>query len=243
MTLMIHPDAARSPFVPDDPSFDVISASIRLGHKYQISKLVEHSVNYLKMYYTEHYGVFRKRGHPYWPPAFREEHAIGVINLARLTGEHSMLPVAFLICCTLDKDKVRGFQREDGSWERLHLDDIALCFEARGNLVARRAAATVHMLYTTADDQCEDPDLCQEKFHELLGTLTTQELSISDPFRSVFEAYKKGLETSLCSECFSLREAHDNVQLSGIWVEFPCFFGLDAGALVTMVPTVEGLVW
>ncbi|TFK85598.1 hypothetical protein K466DRAFT_664389 [Polyporus arcularius HHB13444] len=234
------PKNHSSPFVPNNPSFDVISASIRLGHKYQISQLVEHSVDYLKMYYTDDYHLFLQRGRPYWPPSFKAEHAIGVINLARLTGEHSLLPVAYLICCTLGKDNLRGFQREDGSWEQLPLDDVVLCFEARGNLVARRTAATLYVFVTKDNGGCTTPHKCQQTLYDFLNKLTVVELSNPDPFDSVLQVHKGELQESLCRECWLLLDNYDIEQRDFIWDELPSFFGLDAEIVESTDTSADG---
>ncbi|TFK85596.1 hypothetical protein K466DRAFT_551818 [Polyporus arcularius HHB13444] len=224
------PKTEPSPFLPEDPSFDVISATVRLGHKYQIAKLVEHSIDYLKKYYTTDYAAFAQRGHPYWPPSFKAEHAIGVINLAHLTGELSLLPLALFICCTLDKDIVKGVQRGDGSWEQLTLDDIGLCFAARGRLVARRAEATTFVFdLVRISEGCTKPGRrCAEVLRDVLTKLKTSEWAVPDPFSSVLRGYSQHLKTNLCSACWRLARTLDEEEFREMWTQLPTFFGLEA---------------
>ncbi|KAI1795360.1 hypothetical protein LXA43DRAFT_1178816 [Ganoderma leucocontextum] len=117
-------DAHTSPYVHDHPSFDAISATIRLGQKYQMSQYVEYTLGYLKEHYTDDFDEWEDTNCS--PPSFSPEHAIGVVNLARLIGADSLLPTALLVCCGLGKSLVNGFQRADGSREHLTLDDIGL---------------------------------------------------------------------------------------------------------------------
>ncbi|KAI1795362.1 hypothetical protein LXA43DRAFT_992451 [Ganoderma leucocontextum] len=104
-----------------------------------MSRLVQHTLEYLKDYYPRSsFDVWRKQTKG--PPGFTARHAIGVVNLARLTGEDTLLPVALLTCCGLDEAIVRGCKREDGSREQLSLEDIGLCFKAKGKLVEAAVA-------------------------------------------------------------------------------------------------------
>ncbi|EIW57011.1 uncharacterized protein TRAVEDRAFT_99074, partial [Trametes versicolor FP-101664 SS1] len=114
-----------------NPSFDAVSALIRLGHKYQMQALVAQGVQYLKRCFTDDLrtwsaGKFYDSNCP-----IQKRHAIGIVNLARLINEPSLLPTALLICCALDSDIVCGYTREDGTQETLTLADIGRCFAAR----------------------------------------------------------------------------------------------------------------
>ncbi len=191
---------------------------------------MEHSIDYLKKYYTNDYAAFAQRGHPYWPPSFKAEHAIGVINLAHLTGELSLLPLALLICCTLDKDIVKGFQRGDGSWEQLTLDDIGLCFAARGRLVARRAEATTFVFdLVRISEGCTKPGRrCAEVLRDVLTKLKTSEWAVPDPFSSVLRGYSQHLKPNLCSACWRLARTLDEEEFREMWTQLPTFFGLEA---------------
>ncbi|KAI0753704.1 hypothetical protein C8Q74DRAFT_1306444 [Fomes fomentarius] len=81
-------------------------SSISPRYKYQISKLVEDAVDYLRKCYPDNFDLLRKRT----PSSFRKDHAIGDINLARLIGANRLLPTAFLICASLGL-WVRGIVR------------------------------------------------------------------------------------------------------------------------------------
>ncbi|KAL1938143.1 hypothetical protein VTO73DRAFT_11972 [Trametes versicolor] len=145
-----------SPFSLDDPSFNAISATIRLGHKYQISRLVDHSLAYLKNYYTDDLATWTTKN-GLGPPGFTGHHAIGVINLARLTGETSLLRTAVLTCCTLDADIIGELARSDGAREHLSMADLGLCFVAKGKLVQEALGNAIYILAPPAAPSCANP--------------------------------------------------------------------------------------
>ena len=60
-----------------------------------MKELYEQSLQYLKSLYPAHFEDW-KRITSWTPTKFEPEHAIGVVNLARLTGELSLLPTALL---------------------------------------------------------------------------------------------------------------------------------------------------
>lgn len=62
-------------------------------------------------------------------------HAIGVVNIARLVNCPSILPAALSVCCALPlRDCMRGFQRADGSYEKLTECDLLRCLQGREEL-------------------------------------------------------------------------------------------------------------
>ncbi|KAI1792218.1 hypothetical protein LXA43DRAFT_887864 [Ganoderma leucocontextum] len=157
------PRHSGSPFTTATPSFDLVSAAIRLGHKYKINDMYQKGLTLLKGHYSHKFEIWDSV--PSWSPSgWEDAQAIGVINLARLTGELSLLPVAFMVCIVrLDENLVRGFTREDGSQEHLTLDDIGLCFQARIRLREASVAALFRVLSTTsAAPNCRAPPQCSK---------------------------------------------------------------------------------
>ena len=78
-----------------DIHYDLITAWIRIGHKYEINSLVESSLRHLRMLYPDNFDSFER----YNSSAFGGAQAIGIVNLARLTHAHELLPVALMHCC------------------------------------------------------------------------------------------------------------------------------------------------
>ncbi|TBU36564.1 hypothetical protein BD309DRAFT_1005270 [Dichomitus squalens] len=102
------------------PSFHAISAWIRLGHKYQIDKLVDEGLYHLRRAYptalpcpkcpnmsAEYNSPIREDR----PAGVVGQCAIAVVNLARLTESHDLLPFALLECCKLGGGRSRKASR------------------------------------------------------------------------------------------------------------------------------------
>ncbi|TBU27564.1 hypothetical protein BD311DRAFT_866075 [Dichomitus squalens] len=83
------------------PSFAMISALMRLGHKYEFFTLVDDAARYLETYYTTNSDVWEqlRDGKQDAPFTFSDNpaaDAIDAVDIARLTGRYAMLPVASL---------------------------------------------------------------------------------------------------------------------------------------------------
>ncbi|KAI8992759.1 hypothetical protein BD414DRAFT_535346 [Trametes punicea] len=139
----------RYPFTAETPTI----SAIRLGLKYQMSALINLSVNYLKRYFSDKFEVWSNND-SYVPPSFDATHVIGVVNLARLIGELHMLPTAILACCAGGSDIFHGFLREDGSREQLTIDDLALCFSAQGRLIQESIRIVPQVLASPVPTTC-----------------------------------------------------------------------------------------
>ena len=117
-----------------------MSAWIRLGHKYEVEKLVENGLRYLRRFYPNTLSPDPAQPHIWGGPIkdrpvdVRERSAIAIVNLARLIGNHDLLPLALLECCKLGANIFKGYKREDGTVEYLCPDDLGRCFAARGGL-------------------------------------------------------------------------------------------------------------
>ncbi|KAI1785127.1 hypothetical protein LXA43DRAFT_900417 [Ganoderma leucocontextum] len=193
-----------SPFTPDNPLFNLISACIRLGHKYQMTKLLDHSVAYLKSWYPADMEAWQK----HWPvllAGFSDFHAIVVVNLARLTGETSILLAAFLHCHMLEERVLDGFNQVDGSHEDLTLEDLKCCIKAKGELAAASLVIYVCMYQASISDKCATRDTCLTGFREALALLDwySDIVMKQDPFRPVLRMYETP-DVVLCSHCAGL---------------------------------------
>ncbi|KAH9916566.1 uncharacterized protein BXZ73DRAFT_81021 [Epithele typhae] len=127
-----HSPIFKDMFNPTEPSVDKIiattiptlSAYIRLGHKYQIWAIYAPAMAYLKRRFAPTLNGWKKwtssRGEPYTLPRCTSAHAIGVVNLARLTGENALPPLAFLGCAQPGcRQLTDGFTYGDGQRETI----------------------------------------------------------------------------------------------------------------------------
>ncbi|PIL26489.1 hypothetical protein GSI_12247 [Ganoderma sinense ZZ0214-1] len=123
---------------PNQPhSFETISAVIRLADKYHIQSVQDHALRALQRYhFTSNFDAFS--GPPDLVIAVKPIHAIGAVNLARLTNTPRMLPLALYQCCRLDNEALlAGWTRADGTVEHLTPEDFERCSAARARPSSR----------------------------------------------------------------------------------------------------------
>lgn len=204
-----------------------IAAAARLGHKYQMTRLLEQALTYLKTYYTNDYEAWQKEER--WnPPGFQDEEAIGVVNLARFLGETSLLPTALLACCQLGRDLIDGFAREDGTREQLTLDDIGLCLEAKPRLVQESTRIVLHVFEPMASLKCLTAGKCRGGFRRLLKMVEDRvvEVVVTDPFRCLFNRLGANADVELCQYCRAMAESRDSGMKQAAWARLPEILGI-----------------
>lgn len=187
------------------PVFHIISAYIRLGHKYHIEHLLKESLDFLLHHFTDNFDTWLAHA-DYVPKSFLRIHAIGVVNLARLVDCDVILPTALMVCGMLPaQDLVRGFDREDGTREKLSEGDLVRCLEGRTRLMQERTR-TIITLFTAcevdfANDHCSE---CTGWMHSILmdhgmnpGTVASPDVLVKwDPHAIGDESYDE-----ICEEC------------------------------------------
>ncbi|RPD58542.1 hypothetical protein L226DRAFT_466457 [Lentinus tigrinus ALCF2SS1-7] len=215
-----------SMFISKQPSFAMISAFIRLGKKYQFISLYEQSLDFLKGFYPNRLEAWRKLT-DWVPTGWDLSESIGVVNLARLSGELSLLPTAFLSCLILTSI-VHGFTREDGSPENLSLEDLNICFNAKTEI----RKASIKVLYTTlaarTTPECKTQTACRRAFRTALSSLRAciDDLMDTDPFLP-YTSYVKDGKLGVCSACrVATNEKCWNGRLA-LWNRLPTIIGID----------------
>ncbi|KAI0640920.1 hypothetical protein C8Q79DRAFT_920597 [Trametes meyenii] len=214
------------PFTAIHPSFHVISACVRLGHKYQMDHLVEEGMSYLQGFYSGRFKTFTD-GHVYSPPNFDEEHSMGVVNLLRLVDRRTMLPAAIIACCWLDGTSlVNGFEREDGSWETLTPEDLALCIQAKGDLTRASVVAALRICAPATSKLCKTKDACWQALQTFFNTISTRAHRISsvDPMTTYVG---KARTLRICSDCLRCFIARDDSERWSVWKTLPQLVGVE----------------
>ncbi len=121
-------------FEASHPDCFTIASCMRVGHKYQMDKVVRQCGDYLLQYFPTTYMEFDAL-EDLLPPGFEDDstYVVGFINLAQLTGAIHLLPVLFMICVwCLDGDTLlQGVAWLDASNDTLSPVDLARCFDAR----------------------------------------------------------------------------------------------------------------
>lgn len=204
----------------------MVSALIRLGHKYQMSGLVADAVGYLKQWYAPKYMEDWAGEFLYGPLApFQLVHAIGIVNLARIVDEPAMLLAALLVCCSLEKEIVEGFVREDGTQETLPLDDIGRCFAVRALLAQQGFELLLSLFTPVASSGCKTPVQCEKEMQskqvEAMRYLSSA--WHSDVFVHAAHILRSTMDCSRCQT--KLRERYVDLRVN-LWYRLPYLFGV-----------------
>ncbi len=117
------------------PSFHALPTCIRLEHKkYQIDHIVDKAMTFIPKAYPKDFPSYLERA------MLRQEHTIGVMNLAQFVGAADILPVVDLGGWALfGTDLVRGLVRPNRTRELLYPFDLAICIEAKGGRMRENA--------------------------------------------------------------------------------------------------------
>ncbi|CDO75242.1 hypothetical protein BN946_scf184633.g1 [Trametes cinnabarina] len=213
-----------------EPSFDEISACIRIGHKYQIEDLVKRNTEYLQKFYPADFDAYvAARRHR--PKRFKPIHAIGVVNLARLTGTQSLLPAALMECCTLGPEIVQGFKRADGTAEVLSPEDLGRCFIGRARMAQASARIAHQMFRQTVARGCRHPACCIRVLQRLLNELGDARIELVSnldwciPWAGYVD--EKDEERELCGKCYKMLEEERPRHLQReVWQILPTMMGV-----------------
>ncbi|KAH9925682.1 uncharacterized protein BXZ73DRAFT_103210 [Epithele typhae] len=127
------------------PDFDTLAAYIRLGNKYQMDELHNPAMEYVEGYFSPTFETWKevnRRDHIYTLPGCAPECAIGIVNLARLVGNTSLLPLALLCCSQLGRKLLDGFVYRDGEHETLRWRTLRSASITHGDRV--HGSGTMH---------------------------------------------------------------------------------------------------
>ncbi len=203
-----------------------MSACIRLGHKYQVDRLVEEGLKYLRTLYPDDFSTLEKRRDEEVPDA---AYAISVVNIARLTGADYLLPVAFAQCCQLRSDIVKGFRREDGTCEYLSTVDLGRCFQAKELLIEARVQAALSIFDGIPAKDCLERDDDTMYLRQLQADLPMGQvvpLCRGDVFRKWWPALSYCVP-SLCRECDDMLARANTQKQRELFFRLPELVGVE----------------
>ncbi len=190
------------------PTYHEISACIRLADKYECAMLMQRSLEYLKRYFHDSFDAWKDDAAVFAPPKFERVHCIGVVRLARLTGQDKMLPGALMGCCQLGMEIADGFAREDGSGARetLSAADLARCFVGRAKLIECNARATLRILHQEVHAECSQRERCAAVLLGMLRALEGSSVLYSLRWDWSWMPWldKEDPERELCGACYGM---------------------------------------
>ncbi|KAI0702673.1 hypothetical protein C8Q76DRAFT_230122 [Earliella scabrosa] len=215
---------------PHEPTFNEVSACIRLGHKYEVDSMVQQNMAFLRKYYTDDFDVWYPSNHVR-PPSFQAIHSIGVVNLARLTGDTRMLPTALMDCCTLGAEIVEGLTREDGTRETLSMDDLGRCFVGRTKMAQASARIAHQMFRHVVAPACKHTTCCARVLQRMLNDLGEAKddvISCVDWYASwMVYVDSRDEERELCNRCYKMLEGERPKRLQKeVWMNLPVMLNI-----------------
>ncbi|KAI0753693.1 hypothetical protein C8Q74DRAFT_1211191 [Fomes fomentarius] len=221
------PNDDATPYDSLDPSFELVSASIRLGRKYQMTTLYEKSLRFLKDHYTSDFDAWRKRGS--WDPdGWDGWEPIGVVNLARLMGEPSILPTAFLSCMALEHQVLFGFEREDGYKEVLTMADLGICFKANKEIIKDTIAIVLRTLQSRVSSRCSDASRCKgEMLKARRGLDVFAHKLVQGNLLLSYRSFVDGDRVHVCTSCRKMLNARLTDEYRKIWNRLPDLLGIE----------------
>ncbi|TFK85586.1 hypothetical protein K466DRAFT_621900 [Polyporus arcularius HHB13444] len=235
---------------PLPPTYEMVSACIRLGYKYESAKLCQQGVAFLKSKFPTNFDNWCDISDNVAPPGFHPTEAIGVVKLARLFDEDpaslredcgqpsSLLPTALLVCTRLDEEELRsGLKHDDGTLVTLSEYDLERVQRVKNLLPGEIACLVVSAFRPpvdgkkpahcwSADNHCEC--VAQEAFWAHVG-YDRDRLVPWNPFFSWDEFHDTFAKMGkyMCTNC---DEHHENQLLDAqykLWKRLPELFDVD----------------
>lgn len=229
--------------------FYYIAAIVELGHKYQIDHLWADGLDRMKtcfcrsfstMQSTATFGFLTPRGGTTSELGLSSKtlqirpsrDAIRAVNLVRLVGEDSMLPVAFYLCTLLPVAALLSGTAADSELRyTLSAPDLALCLEARTRLAVRASQRLEQLWSPCPSDKCLSANIMCPA---VLRTKSRAERQISRAVRfipSVFENLKERIKSAkangLCGTCIETVISRHVEEMRFIWKKLPEDLGLE----------------
>ncbi|KAH9925666.1 uncharacterized protein BXZ73DRAFT_49945 [Epithele typhae] len=206
----------------------VLLAYIRLGHKYKIEDVYRRSLKALK-------GVLKPRWSFSARPRLLPSYALCVVNIARLTGEPSLLPYAMLLCSRGVSPAFTGYiVHSDGKKEDLNEEDDTRCIQATRKLVLLTLSAITEVVLPPMT--CKEGRKCQKMMDTLARTLLPTVMNPMSPgpmdpmLWSVVRSEEFRLaQKMLCASCWDqLSFFRVRKQREEVWNMLPSLFDISS---------------
>ena len=224
---------------PEQCTYEEIFAYVRLGHKYQMKDFYDQAMAYLKDHFTTSFSQFSRLS-KWVPEGFGPlSRAIGVVNIARLTGEHSLLPTALWTCCQLNESLIKGFSYHDGERETLGQEDLMICLRAKPRLVEATLSNFLRLAALLPSTSCKHADEsseledgpCQRMARNLIQQMRSKDASVrltmANPMIRLSSLYSREEVDKLCTRCYNPLIREQEWAIKETWNSLPSMFGVD----------------
>ncbi|KAI9061883.1 hypothetical protein FKP32DRAFT_1604601 [Trametes sanguinea] len=228
---LIYPLSTNFKLNRGDIDIDLLSAVIRLDHKYELVSLYAEAINHLTTYYTMDFNAWISgENAKKWKP--KPIHAIGAIALARLTNTLSILPTAFYELCALGPSALlNGYISSSGTVHRLPESDLELCVRMRDSLTLMNTRVAF-ILFKHNQREClsgPNTSTCSNTIRTVLEQSGLGKLPHSVASRRALESWLPNFDAylaspgmkSLCNKCRSDIETREKALRHQIWCKLP----------------------
>jgi hypothetical protein len=216
-------------------TFAVVAAFLRLGKKYEITKLYEEALSRLCNDYPPNLAQWERRERNGASIKYYAGVHFDVVNLAREIDIPSLLPTAFYYICASPHPLdciTKGFTHMDGTSSIKSIEDKMICLVGRQKLITKQACQTLGWM-----DYAEDSEIAAN-CHQWSRCETARKklwFDMSHPTISHYPLNKWNtcFEKDLCAPCIqSSKVTHTKGRVS-VWNELPSLFELpDWGELL-----------
>ncbi|RDX49022.1 hypothetical protein OH76DRAFT_1472212 [Lentinus brumalis] len=152
----------------------------------------------------------------------------GVVNIARLTQNPTILPTALVVCCDAlcSRSLLFGVEREDGTLEILDDDDLVRCVSAKRELIRASTKAVLAAFAPFDPPGCEHFGACQQEILKLLRPYFVENLEVItrehlfSPWESLVDDGLLG-QVSICDECVEHLAERVRSEQMKVWERLP----------------------
>ncbi|GBE89301.1 hypothetical protein SCP_1503090 [Sparassis crispa] len=217
-------DGRRYHLSRDNVKVEEAVALVRLAQKYEIDDLREEGLAKMKSIFTDDFEAWRASSF-----CVSRADAVAAVNLARLTGTLSMLPIALYYCSTFSPSEIiRGVPRADGTVEELSAEDVGRYIDGRVGLSTVGIVGFIGLFSQTSPDcssslTCEGAAKCVQK--NVLNLFPSRGLRYDSCLTSLANAIDR-LKSKMCQQCNEFLTKKDLERKCNVWERLPALFCL-----------------
>ncbi|KAI0710355.1 hypothetical protein C8T65DRAFT_695630 [Cerioporus squamosus] len=222
---------------PEETTFPVIAALIRVGDKYGVHDLVDECMSYFRQMRPISLRSYKSAREHRSAIKFAPHHAVEALHICRIVDpladdEPDILIWMLFLCAQLDELQLRnGTAREDGTLEKLSDADIEQILMLKREL-QRRGARALEAACDFGLRPAVDDLQCNEQYHKFVVSHIPEQAKEAfprgDPFESwimdkMFEAARSDW---MCSGCFEVVLQTQLWMRKDCWDELPTLAGV-----------------
>ncbi|PIL33272.1 hypothetical protein GSI_04722 [Ganoderma sinense ZZ0214-1] len=214
--------------------FETLASLVRMAHKYAVQDVLDHALSRLKKFYTNDLAAWQDPDARARYVAAKDQHALTVVQLARLTNTPPLLPTAFLLCTKLLATLARMKQGVPVALgvSSLPVPDQLTIISAREYLLHMCAERTLHLLAGAPCTACTTLAVCSLTREAPLSSIRDGHAFPAPPLfrRDVLQPMAATLWGDrwhmFCDNCREALTEADGKESKWVWRNLPRIFGV-----------------